>query len=175
MPRTLINPSVIQQGINWDDLRKALRRCILEVSPNARVYSSWPLKYDIKQTINLLQSEAEGNKIHCWMISINKAEPLAEKAGGYFLKWELNVRIWGFAGYKFDHDDTTQDLIEREARKISQIIYLNQVHLGMDLAQGLEVGMLVFEDIDVHAFGSGADVHVAQGNLRITTNETFAV
>lgn len=176
MSKPLINPDdVIQQTIDWDTLRKALRTCILLVAPNARVYSSWPLKYDIKQTINLLQSQSDNNKVHCWMISISETDPEAPKAGGYYLEWEINVRIWGFVGYGFTHDDATQSIIEDEVKKITQVLYLNQKHLGMDISEGLEVGLLKFNDIDVHAFGSGADVHVAQGNMKITIREQFGV
>lgn len=175
MPKPLIIP-ITTQTVEWSTLRLALKNCIEAVAPNARVYSSWPLKYDIGETISLLKSDAENGRVHAWMISISEAEPIDRKAGGRNLEWILNVRIWGFLGYQMTHDDATQTELENEAKKVAQIIYLNDKHLGMDDTQGLKkVDMLVFDDIDVHAFGSGSDVHVAQGNLTITISETFQV
>jgi hypothetical protein len=176
MPHAIIIPS-ITQGLAWQDLRKGLRACILSVAPNARVYSSWPLKYDIGQTVSLLRSENDSNKIHAWIIGINRAEPFDEKAGGYNLQWELNVRIWGFVGYDAIHDDSVQHTLEAECRLITQVIYINQKHLGLESTDALKRGnyMVTWEDIDVNAFGDGNDVYVAQGNLVVTLSETFAL
>lgn len=173
MPHELLIPQEVQ-ALDWKDLRQALKRCIMAVAPNAVVYSSWPLKYDIGETVRLLRSQADGNKVHAWMISINEAEPFDVKAGGYNLQWDLNVRIWGFVGYEAIHDDSIQSTIELESRRISQIIYLNQKHLGLEDTGALKnVGQVVWDDIDVNAFSGGEDVHVAQGNLSITLSESF--
>ena len=170
----LLLPTV-QQGLEWKELRVAFKDCIKAVAPTAVVYSSWPLKYDIKKTIRLLKSDAYGGLAHAWIISINKADPYTKKAGGYNLYWDLNVRIWGFVGYKQTHDDDTQDVIEKEVRAISQIIFLNRKRLGLSDQEALsEMETVVWDDIDVHAFGDENDVHVAQGNLKLTLSETFA-
>jgi hypothetical protein len=110
------------------------------------------------------------------MISINNAEPFDTKVGGYNLQWDLNVRIWGFVGYEAIHDGSVQNVIEKESRLISQVIYLNQKHLSLDDTSALkQVGQVAWDDIDVNAFGSGQDVHVAQGNLKVTLSEGFNI
>lgn len=175
MPHQLLVPQVTQ-GLKWQDLRIAIKGCIEAVAPKANVFSDWPLKYDIGMTKKLLISTKDSNKVHAWLISINSAEPYDEKAGGYNLHWDLNVRIWGFVGYTGEHDETVQNTIEEESRAISQIIYLNQKHLGLTDTSALKkVGYLIWDDIDVHAFGSGDDIHVAQGNLSVTLSEGFSL
>lgn len=174
MPHAIVTPTVSQE-LEWKDLRVALKNCIKEVVDKAVIYSSWPLKYDIGQTIKLLTSKADGGKVHAWMISINRAEPDDVKAGGYNLEWELNVRIWGFLGYEKTYEDTTQDTIEKEVRAITQVLYANRKHLGLNDTSALKnVELITWEDIDVQAFGSGDDVHVAQGNLKITLQEFYS-
>lgn len=172
----MANPIILPDNstvVDWGDVRKGLKACIQAVAPTARVYSRWPLKYDIGQTINLLASSKDNKRVHAWIIGISRAEPYSDKIGGYALQWELNVRIWGFVGYVDGADDnSTQDILEEEARKVAQVIFLNQKHLAMNSTAGLkDVGYLIFEDIDVHGFGSGDDVHVAQGNLTIRLGE----
>ncbi len=169
-----ITVPTITQGIDWSELRGKLKDCIKVVAPTAVVYKSWPLKYDIPETIRLLQSEAYDNLVHAWMISINRAEPYLDKVGGSNLKWKLNIRVWGFVGYQQDHDDTTQDVMESECRAISQVLYMNRKNLGLSDAEALkELGLITWEDIDVHAFGDGNDVHVAQGDLEVVLSEVF--
>ena len=175
MAQTIILPVEVQ-GLEWSDLRKGIKDCIKSVTPLARIYSSWPLKYDVGQTKNLLMSKADGGKVHAWIISINKAIPYNKKAGGYALSWDLNVRIWGFLGYAQTHNAETQDTIEKEVKAITQVLFLNQKHLALEDASALhEVGMVEWEEIDVEAFGSGDDVHVAKGNLDVTIMENFSL
>lgn len=176
MPAPIVVPNM-SQGVAWQALRKGLRECVLAVAPSARVYSSWPLKYDIGETVGLLRSENDSDKIHSWIIGVNRAEPFADKAGGYNLQWDLNIRIWGFVGYEAIHDDSVQHTLELECQKITQVIYLNQKHLGMDDTSAIKGGnfMVTWEDIDVAAFGSGNDVYVAQGNLSIILSENFVL
>lgn len=166
MPHEITVPTVTQD-IEWKDLREGLKNCIkAAVSEDVLVYASWPLKYDIGETINLISSK--DGKVHAWMISINEADPQDRKAGGYSLEWDLNVRIWGFLGYDSTYSGDTQDTLEKELRKITFITYANAKHFGMANTQGLETdGLISWEDIDVHAFGSGDDVHVAQGSLKV--------
>lgn len=173
MAHTLVLPVATQQ-LSWPDLRKGLQECIKLATTNARVYSSWPLKYDIGKTVSLLTSKADGNRVHAWIISIARAVPYNNKAGGNNLEWDLTIRIWGFLGYAYGtHDDDTQSELEEEARRVSQTIFVNRAHLGLESTSALkEVGYLKFEDIDVHGFGE-SDVHVAQGELNITLSEFF--
>ena len=175
MPHTIVVPTVTQ-GLVFSDLRKAIRDCIKLVAPDAVVYSSWPLKFDIGKTVNLLRSQADGNKVHAWIIDVNRAEVDDKKAGGYQLEWILNVRIWGFVGYEATHDDSVQSTIEDEVRAITQVLHVNRKHLGLDDTSALkEVGLVVWDNIEVNAFGSGEDVHVAQGNLEIRLSENFSL
>lgn len=174
MPRPIVIPTATQE-LSWVDLRKGLRDCVKAVATTARVYSRWPLKYDIGKTVTLLESSSE-DRVHAWIISINKASPYNEKAGGNNLQWDLTVRIWGFLGYEYglDDDDNAQNILEEEARKVAQVIFMNRKHLGMDDTQALkDVGYLNFTDIDTHGFGED-DVIVAQGELNITLSEFFS-
>lgn len=158
------------------DLRRGLAELIQTAVPEAHVYSRWPLKYSIGDTVELLRSNRDNGRVHAWIMAVNRIEPDTErKAGGNYIEWDLSVRIWGFVGYEFGvDDDTTQDIIENEARLISSVIYLNRLHLGLDDPKGLKnVGLLTFDDIDVHGMESSGDVHVAQGTLAITLSETY--
>ena len=168
----IILPTYPSPVPKWGEIRRGVKRCIKAGAPTARVYSRWPLKYDIGQTIKLLKSTSD-ERIHSWMISVASATPSQYKIGGHVVEWNITLRIWGFMGYAFGTDDAnTQDVIENEAKYIGDILFLNRSHLGLENSEGLsEVGFLVFEDIDVHGFGEGVDVHVAQGSLTFRLSE----
>lgn len=174
MPHEIIVPASVD-GLDWTALRKGLKNCIQKAAPKAVVFSNWPLKYDVRQTTAILKSKKDDGNLHAWIIGINKAIPSeGGRAGGYYLEWELSLRIWGFVGYEYADDSETQNTLETELRKATQIIYLNQKHLGLDSTSGLkEVNLLEFEDIDVQYFEGGNDVYVAQGSLSILTNEAI--
>ena len=168
----------LTQSLDWKDLRTSIKDCIKLVAPTAVVYSSWPLKYNIGQTVKLLQSDAYGGLVHAWMISIVSANPRQEKIGGgdvsKNLLWDLDVRIWGFVGYQETHTDNTQDVAEDEVRAITQILYMNQKNLGFG-GSLKSIGLVEWGDIDTQAFGDGNDVIVAQGILSVTTSETLNI
>lgn len=171
---TIVVPTQ-DQGIDWQDIRVGIKNCIKAVVSNAIVYSSWPLKYDIGKTINLLKSDNDSGKVHAWIVGINKAIPYYDKSGGKGIEWELDVRVWGFLGYAQVYTDSTQHTIESEIRAITKVVMANAKHLGMNNTQGLVTdGLIDWNDIDVHAFGSGADVHVAQGLLKVKIREHFS-
>lgn len=163
--------------MDWPRLRQGIKLCIQAGAPNAIVYSRWPLKFSVGDTVELLKSNRDNDRVHAWIVGVETASPADRKAGGNALEWDLKLRIWGFVGYEYGQDDdTTQDIIENEARLITSILYLNRKNLGMDDIRGLkDVGLLSFTDIDVHGFGSGDDVHVAQGTLSITLSENFTL
>lgn len=171
----LITPTATEE-VTWKSLREGIRDCIKLAAPNAVVYSSWPLKYNIGDTVNLLQSSADNGKVHAWIVGINKANTFEDKVGGHQIKFDLNVRIWGFLGYDQVYSGTTQDIIEEELVKVTRIIYANRDALKLsNLANSGEIGIIDWEDIDVHGFGGdGHDVHVAQGNLNVVLREQYS-
>jgi hypothetical protein len=190
MPPTIIVPSFEPtREVSWPDLRRGIARVVKAVTPKARVYPHWPMKYNIGQTINLLRSKYDidpatnEKRIHSWMVSVATADPEGEGTeeliGGYNFEWLLKLRVWGFIGYMAGADDdggTTHDLLENEARLVSTALWLNRNHLGLDrLSSTFEVGKLKFEDIDVHGFGTGVDCHVAQGFMEIRISEEFVL
>jgi hypothetical protein len=171
----IITPTV-ENEVTWKDLREGIRDCIKEAAPTAVVYSTWPLKYDIGDTINLLTSNADNGKVHAWIIGVNSVNSFEDKVGGYQLKFDLNIRIWGFVGYDQVYSGTTQDVIEEEVIKITRILYANRTNLKLtNLANSGEIGVVDWQDIDVHGFGGdGHDVHVAQGNLNVVIREQYS-
>jgi hypothetical protein len=186
MPEIIIPQFVENRQVTWPDLRRGIKTCIKAVAPKARVYSHWPMKYNIGQTIRLLRSkhdldESNEKRIHAWMVSVASADPEAEgtedRIGGYNFEWLLRIRVWGFLGYAAgvdDDDGSTHDNLENEARLISTTLWLNRLHLSLDrLSSTFDVGKLKFEDIDVHGFGDGVDCHVAQGFVEVKISEEF--
>jgi hypothetical protein len=173
MPKP-ITPPTPQQEQDWLLLRQGIARLIESVAPTAKVYERWPLKFDVNKTAELLKSPADGNRIHSWIIGIHKALPRIEKVGGTAIEWDLTIRVWGLIGYQFGTDsDNPQNTIELEAKRIAQVVYLNQAHLTLDNTQALgEVGMVEFNDIDAAGFGRD-DIIVAKGELEIEIKEVL--
>lgn len=170
MSHEIVTPTV-SQGLEWKDLRIGIKNCIKQVINDAVVYSSWPLKYDIGQTVRLLTHKDSG-KVHAWMISINRAEAKDRAMGKGGIIWDLNVRIWGMLGYDSTYSGDTQDTIEKEVRAITQVLVANYNHFGLAETSAFKTtGYVDWTDIDVHGFGDNSDVHVAQGNLKIQLNE----
>src|SRR3954464_5229346 len=88
------------------DLRKGLAALLQAAVPEARIYSRWPLKYSIGDTVDLLKSNRDNDRVHAWIMAVNRIESDVErKAGGNYIEWDLSVRIWGFVGYEFGQDD----------------------------------------------------------------------
>jgi hypothetical protein len=174
MPKPIIPIGTPQREQDWLLLRQGLRRLIEHVAPKAKVFERWPLKFDAGQTAELLKSPADGGRIHSWIIGIHRAIPLENAIGGSALNWDLTVRIWGFIGYEHGIDsENPQNEIELEAKRVTQIIYLNREHLTLDNTQALhKVGLLEFRDIDAQGFGRD-DIIVAQGELKIRLNEVL--
>ncbi len=168
MPKPVTPVGVPQVEQNWLLLRQGLKRLIENVAPTAKVYERWPLKFDIGQTAELLKSSADGNRIHAWIIGINRAIPVEQRVGGRVLDWNLTVRVWGFIGYEYGVDsDNPQNTIELEAKRVTQVVYLNKDHLTLDYTQALnDVGLVEFRDIDAQGFGRD-DIIVAQGEMNI--------
>lgn len=164
----------VQQELDWKALREGIKSCIKEVVGDAVVYSSWPLRYSVGDTVRLLTSKAEG-KVHAWIIGINRAQVYADKVGGHQLEWELNVRIWGFFGYDSTYTADVQNAAEEEIKAVTRVIYANAKTFNMESTQALATdGIIDWDDIDVQAFGSGDDVLVAQGSLTIKARENYA-
>ena len=172
MPKPIVLPTP-QKEQDWLLLRQGLARLIVAVAPTARVYERWPLKFEPGKTAELLKPVGS-DVIHSWIIGINRAIPKEEKIGGSVIQWDLNIRIWGFIGYEYGADsDNPQNTIELEAKRITQVIYLNREHLTLDNTQALkEVGLLEFPDIDAQGFGRD-DIIVAQGELNIEVEEVL--
>src|SRR5688572_902744 len=103
MPKPITAPTP-QQEQDWLLLRQGLARLIESVAPTARVYERWPLKFDIGKTAELLKSTADSNRIHAWIIGINRAIPREKKVGGTAIEWDLTIRIWGLIGYQYGVD-----------------------------------------------------------------------
>jgi hypothetical protein len=176
MPNIVI--PTVEQEVDWEDLRKGIKDCItaaLTVSNvvKARIYSSWPLKYDVGQTVDLLESETDDNKVHAWIIGINRTVPRdGGKSSGHYLEWPLQIRVWGFLG--FDGPES-QNTIEDEVRKITRVIYANSKTFGQSTIQGIKSsGIVSWEEIDTYAFSAGNDVLVAKGSLEITIREHYS-
>jgi hypothetical protein len=174
MPKPITPVGVPQVEQDWLLLRQGLKRLIEEVAPTAKVYERWPLKFDAGATAELLKSPADNGRIHSWIIGIHRAIPSEPTIGGSALTWDLTVRVWGLIGYEYGIDsDNPQNTIELEAKRVTQIIYLNREHLTLDYTQALhEVGLLEFRDIDAHGFGRD-DIIAAQGELRIKIKEVL--
>lgn len=175
MPRA-ITPLNPQQQQDWLLIRQGLARLVAYITPHAKVYDRWPLKFDVGETAELLKSSSieDNGRIHAWIIGISSAIPDEDRVGGTALMWNLTVRIWGFIGYEYGVDsDNPQNTIETESRKLTQIIRLNRDHLTLDNTQCLkEVGLLEFPDIEAQGFGRD-DIIVAQGELAIRLKEVL--
>lgn len=166
--------------------RRALKLLIAEAAPKARVYQSWVLKsqaYLGGDVADLYGIEDDAQKVHAWMVGVETFdfvrgagnEPPA--IGGLEIDWLYDLAVWGFFDYKLGTTEAdSQDLVDREVQKVAATIFANK-WLGLEdgPVPGLrEVQPLWFPSIDVHPFGDGRDVHVAQGKMRIRIQQTFS-
>ncbi len=177
-------PTVVD-GIEWDSIRQGIKSCIEaaltegegeEAVLKARVYSSWPLKFDVGQTVELLTSETDNDKVHAWIVGINRAMPAdGGKSGGHYLEWPLTLRVWGFLGYDSVYTADTQSIMEKELRAVTRVIYANSKTFGQDDVFDIKSsGIVQWEEIDTFAFGSNDDVIVAKGSLELTVREHYS-
>lgn len=156
--------------ISWSRIRLAVAEIIRAAAPSARVWSRWALKYDMEQTVALIQNQDD--IIHSWMISVYRVEPNEVKAGGDEYEYILRVRIWGFLEQQMGDDLTnSQNDFEDEVDDVIAYLRANRKNrFGIAESEGGRYikdlsGLPVFEPIEVHGFGSGVDVHVAQGTM----------
>lgn len=160
-----------ERRIAWPRIRLALKDIVQAAAPSARVWSRWALKYDLEQTVGLLT--AQSDQIHSWMLSVDRVTTDAPKAGGGEFEYNLRIRIWGFLEQVMGDDETnSQNDFENEVDDVIAYLQANRLNrLGISESEGggyiRDVGFPTFEPIEVHGFGDGIDVHVAQGSLDI--------
>jgi hypothetical protein len=175
MPKA-VTPVSPQLEQDWLLIRQGLARLVSYVTPYAKVYDRWPLKFELGATAELLKSTSvqDGGRIHAWIIGVQSAIPNTDRVGGTAIFWDLTIRVWGFIGYQYGVDsDNPQNTLETECRKLSQIVFMNRDHLTLDNTQALkEVGFLEFPEIEAHGFGRD-DIIVAQGEVMIKLKEVL--
>jgi hypothetical protein len=165
--------------------RRAVAALVKAAAPNARVYAEWVLKsqaYLGGDVADLLgdKDKPDAGKVHCWMVGVESFDFVRGPGdqppviGGKEIDWLYDLAVWGFFDYAIGTSEaTSQDLVDAEVQKVAATLFVNEF-LALGPTQGLrEVGPLSFPSIDVHPFGEGHDVHVAQGKMRIRIQQTF--
>ena len=166
------------------DARRQLKLLIEAAAPKARVYRSWVLKsqaYLGGDVADLLGTGDDANKVHAWMVGIESVDFVRDRdgnlpvVGGKEVDWFYELAVWGFFDYELGtSEEDSLDRVDAETNLVAATIFANEF-LGLGPQPGLrEVQGLWFPSIDVHPFGEGRDVHVAQGKMRIRIQQTFS-
>ena len=163
------------------DARVAIAEMIKAAAPNATVEHSWVLKTDLTGGVSaLLGKNADASKVHAWMIGVESFDFIKNSngdppvIGGQQIDWLYSLAVWGFFDYFLGTDTAdSAKIVGAETELVAATIFANK-WLGLDNPNGLrEVKPLAFTSIDVHSFGDGQDVHVAQGTMQIRIMRTI--
>lgn len=165
--------------------RRQLKVLIEAAAPAARVYATWVLKsqaYLGGDVSDLLGKKDGADKdiVHAWMIGVETLDFVRGRdgeppvIGGQEIDWIYDLAVWGFFDYKLGTSEASgQDEVDDETSLVAATVFVNK-WLGLDPVAGLrEVRPLWFPSIDVHPFGEGRDVVVAQGKMQIRIQQTF--
>jgi hypothetical protein len=162
--------------IKWSNIRRGIKEILMAAAPNARVHSRWALKYDIQSTLEYLLAVNDPEVIHAWMVSVDTIEasnPNVGGQGGAEIQYLLQIRIWGFKGFRFGTDaSNSQDEFENEVDDVVAYFNANRLYaFGLTEAEGRkylrDINFLPQFEIEVAAFGEGYDVHVAKATMTL--------
>lgn len=156
------------------------------VSANATVHKSWQFKVDSAGRVTNIsallgkKTTTSAEVVHCWMIGVEGDDFVRDGngnlpvIGGGEADRIYNLAIWGFFDFALGTAERdSQDIVDDETEAAESIVLAN-AWLGLDNPEGLrEVRPLSFPTIDVHPFGDGHDVHVAQGAMQIRIQRNF--
>ena len=159
-------------------LRDGIAKCIIEVvDSDCIVHNNWAMKYSLEETMELISKD---DVIHSWMVSIDEIVPeeksIGGRVGGGLINVPLDVRIWGFIGYEYGSDGSSRTaILEQECLEIIKILYLNEETLGMtDFSCLQDSELLQFDSLTTRSFGSGNDVIIAEGSLKVDWSEIIS-
>jgi hypothetical protein len=180
----LVVPAPLEFEIS--DARRALKTMLEAIAPHATVHHSWQFRVDTAGRVTNIaallgkKQTADEKVVHCWMIGVEGDDYVRDAqnnlpiVGADQIEYLYNLAVWGFFDFALGTSTSdSQDIVDRETELAKAIVVLNLKDLGLDNPVGLrEVKPLYFPTIDVHPFGDGRDVHVAQGAMQIRIERT---
>lgn len=141
------------------EIREAIAARIQTLAPSAVVVPRNILGIKNDGWLGLLQSPADGNKIHGWMVSLQSQVLIEDR--GFGAEYELRYAVWQFLQYSTgDNTNNSEDVFSAERAAVIQGF------AGNPPAPLEDAAPIQFNLIDIFSIGDRL-IHIAQGSIAV--------